>query len=744
MKRPGKPIRRRSFLQISGAAFATVAAGKMWNQGIAGSVASERANPADPIVLTSPILKVVLDRKDGLPVEYQLSPGQRMSGEVFGRQIAATVCDRNDWAFTTTNVAAPSVKSSAGSVDFSFEVLQEGKPAARFTVRYALVESTVRITLENVREYDGFELIEVALPDLATVREEDGEAWLAHGDDGGSLVKLSEAKEGTLPPNTFWGNVMTSLPVVMIGTDQLLCVQETTAFMDYTLLSVTEGKGRLRAALGTVQRHRVNGSLCYDMNTGKGTPRDCGTKTTPNLLVEQKPSCRLDFVVPSAGESSVDWLDGARLVRSRMPEMPSHYYDGKFIYGIRCDEPKFPKPAATFEQCGQMIQQIEALTDHSPQIAHLWGWQYRGKDTGYPAVAEVNSRVGGFDSLEQLLAEGPRHGCRVTFSDNYDDAYRSSPAWDPAVIARRPDGELWESRNWTGENSYVLGLAKYMAGPGPERVRFTCEHYGLKETIHVDVLSYFTIRNDWDREHPASGVKNLLEGRYKVLDDFKKYGVDVSSEAMRYAMIGKISFFWHIASARPCPFGGKPIPLQPMIYRTSASWGEGGDHGDLSARMMSTLFYNGCMHLILRNDTDRKDIADLFYLNLLPWFQVKNRNIESFRREGDHTVIGLGGNSHIEQDWAADTYSVVVEGVEIARNLSTFCRMDQNRIAFYSLAAQELSAPLPDSWAADRVSASVLSTEKAEPFDVRVANGLVRVTVPARQPVIVRFNGTGQ
>jgi hypothetical protein len=40
----------------------------------------------------------------------------------------------------------------------------------------------------------------------------------------------------------------------------------------------------------------------------------------------------------------------------------------------------------------------------------------------------------------------------VTFSDNYDDAYKSSPAWDPKIMARRPDGQLWLSRNWTGED----------------------------------------------------------------------------------------------------------------------------------------------------------------------------------------------------------------------------------------------------------------------------------------------------
>jgi hypothetical protein len=39
------------------------------------------------------------------------------------------------------------------------------------------------------------------------------------------------------------------------------------------------------------------------------------------------------------------------------------------------------------------------------------------------------------------------------------------------MIARRPDGQIWKSRAWTGEESYIQGLAKYMEGPGLERVR---------------------------------------------------------------------------------------------------------------------------------------------------------------------------------------------------------------------------------------------------------------------------------
>src|SRR5438067_1016155 len=68
------------------------------------------------------------------------------------------------------------------------------RAAAAFTLRYELRGATLLISLEDVREGAGWELIEVAMPSLASVREGEAGAWLAHGEDGGSLVRLREAK----------------------------------------------------------------------------------------------------------------------------------------------------------------------------------------------------------------------------------------------------------------------------------------------------------------------------------------------------------------------------------------------------------------------------------------------------------------------------------------------------------------------------------------------------------------------
>jgi hypothetical protein len=148
------------------------------------------------------------------------------------------------------------------AVDFHFETNNGNAKVASFTLRYELDKATVTNKFEDVTEVLGYEFISVNLPRLVTVREEDPNAWLVHGDAGGSFAMLRNATPGTLAPNQFWGNVFGSLPVVMLGTATAMCVQETTAFMDDTSLTVTGENVKRRASIGTSKTYRVNGGDC--------------------------------------------------------------------------------------------------------------------------------------------------------------------------------------------------------------------------------------------------------------------------------------------------------------------------------------------------------------------------------------------------------------------------------------------------------------------------------------------------
>lgn len=740
MYEASKKLNRRTFLR-HGAASIALSQGHPFLPRFLGSeeraaTPGARRKPEKSVVLRSQELEVVFDAVDGLPFEYRLGL-HRFRGEDFGQRISVRLCRKESWTFIDTVVEVKEVDRSPDNVLFSFLAADGGSPAADFGVRYHLHRTTVTVSLEGVTEQSGFELIAVNLPRLATVSEQDGRAWLVHGDAGGSLTMLRDATPGALQPNQFWGDVLGTLPIVMIGNEEMTCVQETTAYMDSTFLRVVGGSPRKCASIGTAQVYRVDGGQCYELNAGKDVPRNCGIPRTPNLLVGQPSTCRLDFLEVH-GEAEDAWLDAAKLIHSRMPEIPNHFYDDKYIYGIRCDEPLFPKPAVTFAECETKIQGVAELIDNWPQIVHLWGWQFRGKDTGYPAVNEVNERIGGYGGMMQLMESGKKYNAVVTLSDNYDDAYRSSPAWSDSIIARRPDGELWKSRNWTGETSYILGMAKYMAGPGTERVKYTCERYKLPQTTHVDVLSYFAIRNDWDPAHPASGIKNLIDGRYKVLEDFKAHGVDVSSEALRYPMIGHISCFWYAQGPGKCPFGGKQIPLLPLVYRKSAVWGLSGSHSsDETVTRLNELFLGASPRAVGLTNNDTAAITDLFYLWLLPWFELHLLAIDSFKREGDKTTLGLDDNSSIEIDWTSKSHRITLRGQEVARTGQAVCPMGKDRIALYSTSAQTLTASLPEKWDTNRVGAIAITREERKKMAYKLRGRTIEVLVRAQEPVIL-------
>jgi hypothetical protein len=728
-------LNRRTFLKLGTASLAMAAEATVLPRALAQQPKT-RKPPVHPVVIRSASLELVLDPDDGLPYEYRLlKSGQRFRGEAFGDALGARVHSKEPRGFADVNLKPLSHKASASSVDFSFTAMYAPNAAAAdFALRYSVEGNTVWVTLEGIRERERFEFISLSMPSLVTVDEGTEDAWLAHGDAGGDLVALRDAQAGKLRPNTFWGEINGILPVVMVGHSGAVCVQETTAFMDGTLLSVAGDAPRRMATMGTTKVHRVDGSACYDMNLGRNAPKSCGVESTPNMPVDQKSQVRYDFLEPVGRK--LTWIDGAKLVRSRMPPIPNHFYDDKFIYGIRTDEPTFPKPSATFEHAEQMIREMHGLTDGWPQLVHLWGWQFRGKDTGYPAVNEVDERIGGFDGMMRLMENAKPLNATVSLSDNYDDAYRSSPAWNEEMIARKPDGELWKSRNWTGEDSYIQGLAKYMEGPGVDRVRYTCERYKLPGTIHVDVLSYFAIRNDWDPKKPASGIRNLFAGRYRILEEFKKHGVDVTSEGLRYPYIGKMSMCWYAGGPAPCPFGGRPVPMLPLIYRKSTTWGRASNRGDLPLLLM--MFYGEAQHSIFNGDAPIQQRLDAFYLAMVPWFRQHLLNVEGFERIGERTITRLEGQGNsVEIDWEKKTYSVSFDGVEVARNGATFCPLGTDKIAMYNTIDGPLTATLPSEWSKSDIAAAALFVDRKEPVHFDLKDNRVTIETAARVPVMI-------
>jgi hypothetical protein len=702
-------------------------------QGASASERRIRQAPAEAIMLKADQLTAVFDAKDGMPYAFEYK-GQRILGENEGLSARAIVCRLAPREYRTVPAQLIGHRRASQTLIFDYRVDYAGAAAASFSTHFSFAGASITITMETVKELPGFQLIEVALPQLATVREEDGPAWMAEGRKGGSFVRLENAKAYRFPDDEYFGRISTELPVGMVGRAGIGCVMEVTAYMDGTETEIKGAPGERHATLGFVMTHRVHGGRCYNMNDGG--PPVCGNSQTLNLLIGQMSKTRFDFFACDGQDQP--WLVGAKIVRSRMPPSPTQYLSDRFLYIVGGKRKIDPLPQTTFAQSKALVRDVALLTDNAPQVICISGWAYDGQDTGFPSEDKVNSSLGTDADLRELIQSGKQFNANITLNVNYDDAYKSSPIFNEAFIARRPDGEVWKSRAWDGEDSYVVGMAAFVEGGwASKRIDYTVDHYKIHDAMLIDAMSWFAIRNDWNPAHPASGYKNLIDGKYEIVKQFRERGIAVTSEQLRYPFIGTIAESMDGPGTSNCPFGGEAVPMLSTIYRGAAIWG--GNPGG-AIHPQQEIFWNTRSALWFRANSDRTRATDFYYLVVLPFSKLHRLAVESYESKGSLRQLTLEQHSHVEMEAATTSYAATWNAIEIARDDATFCPIDDHRIAFYAVTSRTLRYPLPPGWNEPEILARTLTLQGRAACAIQIQDGMIVVPVEAKKPVIVYAN----
>lgn len=573
----------------------------------------------------------------------------------------------------------------------------------------------------EVKERQGYHLIEITLPSLVSSPAEEN-AQFFHGENrGGYLTDLAHLDENSNihGESRFGGYPNASvMPVLGLLKKDALCVMEVQGYVCRTLLEAREGEG---IYFGVTAPFRIRGKA-----------------ETPDILVNQKEIACIEFGLPTGGRAGVSWMDAARMVRNHFQPLKDDFFDERFVYIVQNQLGRKPVEL-NYGQTEELLERIGNIIGGHPHMAFLTGWSQGGHDTSYPNAYTMNPELGTEEDFFRLKQKaGERYNCTVSLNDNFDDMYKNEfteERWfREKYIARTAENRPETFETWNGtDKSYITSMYNYMkpGEDGEKRIRCHAESHKLEKAILIDALSWWSIRNDWNPQAPASAVDNL-RAKFGIIDTFyNKYGIHVLSELVRYPFIGKLSVAFDNGAAYAKP-SDKDIPFLRSVLRGVMYYGgRGGEELDIP----DMLYHNAVKHPWFRKGETMERIADIYYLNYVPWFLLKKLDICDYHVENGVYDIWLEKESHIHIDTEAGSWYVTCEGVRIMENYSVTCPLGEKEIAFY---AKEKCRLIYDGLRGREVAgARYCKEDGSSPADVWIQEGRLCADMEAGCPIIV-------
>ena len=603
------------------------------------------------------------------------------------------------------------------------DLIREGKRLAGCVLRCTQEADCLTVSLEESEAAEGWELLEVRFPALVCARGED--ARLVHMYNGGREVSVADSRPiGYVQPYDIRGCA------ALLAQGRALLLE--TAGLDNRLeIAVEQNPQERYASLGMVLTAAVEaGGHAPSLPTG-------GASFTLKGL-------------PASG-----WQEVARELQQGLEGKHHPLYQRAMVYKqLVCYG---PRPAAryltsdapysitrlcetySFADVLRRGKRMYHLTDGFPQVVYMVGWQYQGHDTGYPHVLEVNPRVGTLDQLRACIEEGRAYNAVISLHDNYDDAYLSSPWYDPEIVARDETGGPYKGWIWTGGLSHIISMKRYLrSGKAAERVRQTIERFGIRQSYHLDVLSSEVIRHDFGPDGGAAD--DCLAWRRKLIAEFNRYGVDVTSETLTHPFADVLGFAYSTRDdfGRDLLFTGERyIPLAGMVYHGVIPYNAGGTRYDDILRGL--LLGGGGKYDDVR-DRVTADELRVFYLQTLPMSLLSGKRIRDVQERADGVRVVYDEDSAVTVCPADGTFEVVCGGRTVARDGGVFAPGIRPGVYLaYACRVGRYVWELPAQWDPARPVRAVSLTEDGEgaPVPVRITDGQVELELAADTPVKV-------
>ena len=543
-------------------------------------------------------------------------------------------------------------------------------PVLEACILLRMEQANIRITLTDVRETAEAHLVMVRLNRLVGISDQDPSARLAMPAHGGRLLDPAVCAEGQTDHRYNW--ILDSFGAAAIAfTERMTCVARIHSMDDQLTSRVEDFLGVRSAQIGVLLRRRYTD---HDVSYRKAKPaRDPSRRedaealpVSRDFLVQEAPYVTLHLMAHASVSPECGWTVGAQYIRDHLPDKRTDYYRDRMVYKIFVGAPG-QEPATRLCEIRNVIEQFAARTENAGQIPYLVGFQHGGHDSLYPDVFTLNPVLESMEALKKLAEDAEKLNCRLSFHDNYDDAYAESPSWCAEDISRDHEGHLLRGGVWNGVQAYWNSMPYYAVHRAQERIRKTLKMYPfLKETYHLDVLTASVFRVDFREEQPT-GRQDDLKARLEIVRMFRAMGLDVSSEACGLPFVGEISYFWHMQRIpRPLYEGDVRIPMVPFLVHGKADYA--GTHSDTMRNILDGLLYGAFYCNDVTAKTPVKELTDAYYMLQVPLNLLRNEKAVAYESDHGWKKVVYESGSTVEVHFEEEACRVTIGGQRIIEN----------------------------------------------------------------------------
>jgi hypothetical protein len=227
----------------------------------------------------------------------------------------------------------------------------------------------------------------------------------------------------------------------------------------------------------------------------------------------------------------------------------------------------------TFNEAAQVAEHLRRDLNIDRCLFTIGGWTEGGYDCRHPDDMPANSECGGDQALADAIGRIQQLGFVACLHDNYQDMYKDSKSWDPALIQKHKDGSLAAGGRWLGGRAYLVCATKQVElAMRPQnlpaiRERFAPHSYFIDTTYAVGPQECF------DPRHPL-GRNDDIEWKIGLSDAARKTFGLFGSECGREWALPHSDFFEGLVGVagrsfhnlKPETLGASVIPFWEMVY----------------------------------------------------------------------------------------------------------------------------------------------------------------------------------